>query len=121
MRAVVRVVTRERRDISVATAVNQAIGVGHDRGPGERLILAVGRGDRDGSRKVEAIRAETCGSIERDDGRQDVRLDRRQTIEERRVADAFATARVADDRDAIEIDLAVKRVAGRVSSRCETA
>ena len=113
MRAVVGVVALECRDISVAAAVNQAIRIGNDRRSGERLILAVGRGDRDGSREAEPVRTESCRSIEQDDGRHDVRLDRRQTIEERRVADAFAAARVADDRDAIEIDLAVEPMAGR--------
>ncbi len=53
MRAVVGVVARERRDISVAAAVNQAIRVGNDGRSGERLILAVGWGDRDGGREAE--------------------------------------------------------------------
>ena len=94
--------------------MDQAVGVWHDGGPGERLILPIGRRDGYGCRQVEAIRAEACGAVERHHRREYVRLDRQQPVEEGRVANPFTTARVPDDHDPIEIDLAVERVAGSV-------
>ncbi len=105
------VVPLEGRDIAVSTAVDQKVVVRYDGGSGEGRVLAVGRCDgRDGA-QVEAIRSKAGRAVERDQRMGEIGLDRRQSIEERRMSDTLAAARMAHNHDAVQVDLAAQRMA----------
>ena len=110
--AVVGVVTGERGDVAVTAAVDQEIVIRDDGRSGDRHILPIGRRDRCRDPQTEPVRSEPRRSVERHDRTEDVGLNRRQPIEERRVPDAFAAARVPDDHDPGQIDLGVERMGG---------
>lgn len=107
------------RHVAVAAAVDEEVAVGDDGRAGDRRVLPVGRRDRRDAPERKSVRAETRRAVERHRGTEDVGLDRRQRIEERRVPHAFATSRMTDDEDPVEVDLAVQRMGRRAVPRAE--
>ena len=97
-------VALERGNVRVLTAVNHVVRIRHNGGPGDRRKLPIGRRDGGRSGQSEAIGAEPGGAVQ-DDG-----ADRGEAVEERGVSHGFPTARMADDQNAIQVDLAVKRM-----------
>ena len=106
MSTIIGLLTRECPNISIATPVQEEVVIGHNHLARHRLVLVFRRRDRNDSAKIEMVRSQACGSIERHGGIAGIRHHGVECIEGTGMAHTLAAPGMTGDHHGGHVNFA---------------